>query len=78
MDLSKAQEKWNALYEQWHEAHQIAREARHEVTQAFVRCAAGQGTGPTTEQIERAERWERIAEEKRYDEAEFLRQVFGR
>lgn len=72
-------EKWAAMHADWQVVNQEARTARVRVTQAFVKsaAAAGGGSGPTTAQLELAERLEQAADEKRLALDEFVKQAFG-
>lgn len=70
-------EKWAAMQADWLAVNQEARTARFRVTQAFVKSAAGEGSGPTTGQLELAEKLEQAADEKRLAMDEFVTQVFG-
>jgi hypothetical protein len=70
-------EKWAAMHADWQVVNQEARTARVRVTQAFVKSAAGGGSGPTTGQLELAEKLEQAADEKRLALDEFVKQAFG-
>lgn len=70
-------EKWAAMQADWQVVNQEARTARFRVTQAFVKSAAGEGSGPTTGQLELAEKLEQAADDKRLAMDEFVTQVFG-
>lgn len=61
----------------WLAVNQEARTARVRVTRAFVKAAAGNTSGPTTAQIELAERLEEAADQKRLTMDEFVKQTFG-
>ncbi|MBX3588812.1 MAG: hypothetical protein KF796_19445 [Ramlibacter sp.] len=52
----------NDLSDKANAAYKAARAARLEVTKAYAQCAAGQGTGPSIELIETAERLEAEAD----------------
>lgn len=69
--------KWAAMQSDWQAVNQEARIARFRVTQAFVKSAAGDGSGPTTGQLELAETLEQAADEKRLAMDEFVKKVFG-
>lgn len=68
--------KWAAMQADWQAVNQEARTARVRVTQAFMKSAATQGAGPTTGQLDLAEKLEQAADEKRLAMDEFLKQVF--
>lgn len=68
--------KWAAMQADWQAVNQEARTARVRVTQAFMKSAAAQGAGPTTGQLDLAEKLEQAADEKRLAMDEFLKQVF--
>lgn len=70
-------EKWAAMQADWQVVNQEARTARFRVMQAFVKSAAGEGSGPTTGQLELAETLEQAADDKRLAMDEFVTQVFG-
>ncbi len=70
-------EQWAAMQAQWQAVNQEARMARFRVTHAFERCAAGEGSGPTTAQLELAEQLEQAADAKRLAMDEFVARVFG-
>lgn len=70
-------EKWAAMQAEWLAVNQEARTARFRVTHAFERCAAGEGSGPTTGQLELAEQLEQAADAKRLAMDEFVARVFG-
>ena len=70
-------EKWAAMQTDWQAVNQEARIARFRVTQAFVKSAAGDGSGPTTGQIDLAEKLEQAADEKRLAMDEFVKTIFG-
>ncbi len=70
-------EKWAAMQTDWQAVNQEARLARFRVTQAFVKSAAGDGSGPTTAQLDLAEKLEQAADEKRLAMDEFVKQAFG-
>lgn len=70
-------EKWAAMQTDWQAVNQEARTARFRVTQAFMRSAAGGGSGPTTGQLDLAEKLEQAADDKRLAMDEFVKKVFG-
>ena len=70
-------EKWTTMYVDWQAVNQEARTVRGRVTQAFVKAASGEGSGPTTGQLDLAERLEQAADEERLAMDEFVNQVFG-
>lgn len=70
-------ERWAAMQADWQAVNQEARTARFRVTQAFVKSAAGEGSGPTTAQLELAEKLEEVADEKRLAMDEFVKRAFG-
>ena len=70
-------EKWAAMQADWQAVNQEARTARFRVTQAFIKSAAGEGSGPTTAQLDLAEKLEQAADEKRREMDEFVKKVFG-
>lgn len=70
-------EKWATMHADWQAVNQEARTARVRVTQAFVKSAAAGGSGPTTAQLELAEKLEQAADEKRLALDEFVKQAFG-
>jgi hypothetical protein len=70
-------EKWAAMQADWQAVNQEARTARSRVTHAFVKCAAGGGSGPTTAQLDLAEKLEAAADEKRLAMDAFVKQAFG-
>lgn len=70
-------ERWAAMQADWQAVNQEARTARLRVTQAFVKAAAGDGSGPTTAQFDLAEKLELAADEKRLALDEFVKQAFG-
>lgn len=70
-------ERWAMMHADWLVVNQEARTARVRVTQAFVRCAAGNGSGPTTAQLDLAEKLETAADDKRLVLDEFVAKVFG-
>jgi hypothetical protein len=45
--------------------------------QAFTKSAAGEASGPTTGQLDLAEKLEQAADEKRLEMDEFAKKVFG-
>jgi hypothetical protein len=70
-------EKWAAMHTDWQVVNQEARTARLRVAQAFAKSAAGEGSGPTTGQLDLAEKLEQAADEKRLVMDEFVKNVFG-
>lgn len=70
-------EKWAAMQTDWQAVNQEARIARFRVTQAFVKSAAGDGSGPTTGQLDLAEKLEQAADDKRLAMDEFVKTIFG-
>lgn len=70
-------EKWAAMHADWQAVNSEARTARIRVAQAFEKSAAGEGSGPTTGQLELAEKLEQSADDKRLAMDEFVRRVFG-
>lgn len=70
-------EKWAAMQTDWQAVNQEARTARFRVTQTFMRSAAGGGSGPTTGQLDLAEKLEQAADDKRLAMDEFVKKVFG-
>ena len=70
-------EKWAAMQADWQAVNEEARLARSRVTQAFVKSAAGDGSGPTTAQLDLAEKLEVAADEKRLAMDAFVKRVFG-
>lgn len=70
-------EKWASMQADWLAVNEEARLARVRVTQAFVKSGAGEGSGPTTAQLDLAEKLEKAADEKRLAMDEFVKQVFG-
>lgn len=70
-------EKWAAMQADWQAVNQEARTARFRVTQAFIKSAAGEGSGPTTAQLDLAEKLEQAADEQRLAMDEFVKQAFG-
>lgn len=70
-------ERWAAMHADWLSVNQEARTARVRVTQAFVKSVAGDSSGPTTAQIELAEKLEEAADRKRLAMDEFVKQTFG-
>jgi len=70
-------ERWAAMQADWQAVNQEARTARFRVTQAFIKSAAGEGSGPTTAQLDLAEKLEQAADEQRLAMDEFVKQVFG-
>jgi hypothetical protein len=70
-------EKWAAMHTDWQAVNQEARTARLRVMQAFAQSAAGEGSGPTTGQLDLAEKLEQAADDKRLAMDEFVKNVFG-
>ena len=70
-------EQWAAMQADWQAVNQEAHTARFRVMQDVVKSAAGGGSGPTTAQLELAEKLEQAADEKRLALDEFVKQVFG-
>jgi hypothetical protein len=70
-------EKWAAMQADWQAVNQESHTARFRVMQAFLKSAAGDGSGPTTAQIDLAEKLEQAADEKRRAMDEFVKKVFG-
>jgi|GEM_PF-1552077 len=70
-------EKWAAMQADWQAVNSEARTARIRVTQAFEKSAASEGSGPTTGQLELAEKLEQAADDKRLTMDAFVRRVFG-
>jgi hypothetical protein len=79
VDMAKVEdgEKWASMQADWQAVNQEARTARFRVTQAFIKSAAGDGSGPTTAQLDLAEKLEIAADEKRLAMDAFVKQVFG-
>lgn len=69
--------KWASMQTEWQAINQEARTARNRVTLAFMKSAAGEGSDPTTGQLDLAEKLEQAADEKRLAMDEFVKQVFG-
>lgn len=69
-------ERWTVMQTEWQAVNQEARTARFRVTQAFERSAAGEGSGPTTGQLDLAEKLEQAADEKRLAMDEFVKKHF--
>ena len=69
--------KWAAMQTDWRVVNQEARTARARVMQAVVKFAANGGVGPSSGQLELAERLEQAADEKRLAMDEFVQRVFG-
>jgi hypothetical protein len=70
-------EKWAAMQADWQAVNQESHTARFRVMQAFLKSAAGDGSGPTTAQLDLAEKLEQAADEKRRAMDEFVKKVFG-
>ena len=69
--------KWAAMQAEWQVVNQEACTARLRVMQAFKKPVSGDGGGPTTAQIELAEKLEQVADERRLAMDEFVTQVFS-
>ncbi len=69
--------KWAEMQAEWQVVNQEACMARLRVMQAVKKSVSGDGAGPTTGQIELAEKLEQAADEKRLTMDEFVKQVFG-
>jgi len=69
--------KWASMQTDWRVVNQEARTARSRVMQAVTKFAAKGGTGPSSGQLELAERLEQAADEKRLAMDEFVQRVFG-
>jgi hypothetical protein len=70
-------EKWAAMLADWQAVNEEAHIARFRVMQAFQKSAAGEGSGPTTGQLDLAEKLEQAADEKRLAMDEFVNKVFS-
>ncbi|MGH8847669.1 MAG: hypothetical protein ACREXQ_10595 [Polaromonas sp.] len=70
-------EKWAAMQADWQALNEEARMARFRVMQAFQKSATGEGSGPTTGQLDLAEKLEQAADEKRLEMDEFVKKYFG-
>jgi len=70
-------EKWAAMQADWQAVNQESHNARFRVMQAFMKSAKGDGSGPTTGQLDLAEKLEQAADEKRLAMDEFVKKVFG-
>ena len=70
-------EQWAAMHADWLAVNQEACTARVRVTQAFVKSASGNGSGPTTAQLDLAEKLEEAADVKRLAMDAFVKQAFG-
>lgn len=70
-------EKWEAMQADWHALNTEARLARFRVMQAFQKSAAGDGAGPTTGQLELAEKLEEAADRKQQEIDAFLQKYFS-
>lgn len=68
---------WETLMDAWNTAYGNARDARAEVTRAFVDCANKMGVGPTAEQIKAAEAAEEFADKMRAEADNLVRKAFG-
>jgi len=77
MTEAEAGKHWAKMHEEWHIAQQAGREATHACTQAFIACAAGKSTGPTTAQMDRAQELTYRADGLRLQLDDFLRKHFG-
>ncbi|MEO6321808.1 MAG: hypothetical protein ABIR56_14060, partial [Polaromonas sp.] len=60
----------------WKAINEEARIKRSRVMQAFQKAAAGEGSGPTTAQIELAEKLEQAADDKRLELDELMKKYF--
>lgn len=69
--------KWAAMQADWQAVNTESHTARFRVMQAFTKSAGGEGSGPTTGQLELAEKLEQAADEKRLKMDEFAKKVFG-
>jgi len=69
--------KWAEMQAEWQVVNQEACTARLRVMQAVKKSVSGNGAGPTTAQIELAEKLEQTADERRLAMDEFVKQVFG-
>lgn len=69
--------KWAAMQADWQAVNKESNTARFRVMQAFTKSATGEGSGPTTGQLELAEKLEQAADEKRLEMDAFVKQVFG-
>jgi hypothetical protein len=70
-------EKWATMQADWLALNEEARIARFRVMQAFQKSAAGEGSGPTTGELDLAEKLEEAADGKRLEMDEFLKKYFG-
>lgn len=70
-------EKWEAMQADWHALNEEARLARLRVMQAFQKSTAGEGAGPTTGQLDLAEKLEEAADRKRLEIDAFLQKYFS-
>jgi len=70
-------EKWMAMQADWQAVNQESHTARFRVMQSFLKSAAGDGSGPTTAQLDLAEKLEQEADKKRREMDEFVKKVFG-
>lgn len=70
-------EKWAAMQADWRTLNQEACTARFRVMQAFKKSVTGENSGPTTAQLELAEKLEQEADEKRLAMDAFVKQAFG-
>jgi hypothetical protein len=69
-------EKWATMQADWKALNEEARLERFRVMQAFQKSAAGEGSGPTTAQLDLAEKLEQAADEKRLDMDELVKKYF--
>jgi hypothetical protein len=69
-------EKWAEMQADWKALNEEARIERFRVMQAFQKSAAGDGSGPTTAQIELAEKLEQAADDKRLEMDELVKKYF--
>jgi hypothetical protein len=69
--------RWAAMQAKWQAVNKESHTARFRVMQAFTKSAAGEGSGPTTGQLDLAKNLEQTADEKRLEMDEFVKKVFG-
>jgi hypothetical protein len=69
-------EKWATMQADWKALNEEARLERFRVMQAFQKSAAGEGSGPTTAQLDLAEKLEQAADEKRLEMDELVKKYF--
>lgn len=77
MQTSDYAKHWETLMDAWNTAYANARDARAEVTKAFVDCANKMGVGPTVEQIKAAEAAEEFADKMRAEADGLVKKAFG-